>query len=114
MASCSAAACQPNVFMMSSVQSENSFQSRRSVPSSAQMIGIGYCWAMSVTTSHRPCAVSGSTSSPITAWIVGRIRAAERGANALDTSRRSRWCSWSLTLRMLLTTRSHSGPEVMP
>jgi hypothetical protein len=54
------------------------------------MIGIGYCRAMSATTSQRPAIVTGSTSSVMTPAIVVFNRAVDRGVNAWETSRRSR------------------------
>jgi hypothetical protein len=45
------------------------------VPSRAQMIGIGYSRAISVTTSQRPVPVWRSTSSVMTSTTVVRSRA---------------------------------------
>lgn len=55
----------------------------RGAPSSAQMIGIGYCWAMSVTTSQRPAVVKGSISSVMTSTMVVPSRPTARGVKAL-------------------------------
>ena len=108
------AAFQLKAFKMSSVQLENSSQSSGGAPSSAQMTGIGYWRAMSVTTSQRPWALWRSTSPVMMSTIVVRSRGVALGVKALHTSRRSRWCSSPLRLRMLAATRSQSGPEVMP
>lgn len=63
IAGLSSATFQSNTFLTPSAQAENSGQSSRGAPSSAQMIGMGYGRATSVTTSQRPTRVSGSTSS---------------------------------------------------
>ena len=77
-------------------------------------MGMGYRRAMSTTTSQRPVAVSGLIKAVMTAAIVVCNRAVEQGVNALDTSRRSRWCSAPSRLSRPFVTLSHSRPEVMP
>ena len=74
IADVSLAALQLKAFKMSSVQRENSSQSSAGAPSRAQMTGIGYRRAMSVTTSRRPWALWRSTSSVMMSTIVVRSR----------------------------------------
>ena len=81
---------QSKILKMSSAQSENRCQSSGGVPSIAQMIGMGYCLAMSATTSQRPALAWLSTSSAMMSAHVVRSRPAALGVDAFDTSRRCR------------------------
>ena len=67
---------QSKTLKMSSAQAENRCQSCRGVPSKAQMIGMGYCLAISATTSQRRALSWVSASSPMMQVQIVRRRSA--------------------------------------
>ena len=61
-----------------------------SMPTSAQITGIGNGSHNVATASHEPSSIAASTSRAIVARVNGRNTSTARGVNACDTSRRRR------------------------
>lgn len=97
---------------MTWVQSSTRPWSAGGTPSSSQMTVIGSGMAKSCIRSASPCGAILSMSWSTIDATRGRSASIRRGANACDTTRRSRVCSGGSELSMLRFRPSEFGPKI--